>query len=424
MNNTTFFLTMLLLISPVVMQLKSQEVTLEQFIEAALLNNPAMKLAENESSIAELEIKKASSRRFASVNIETSGGLSEQLSLDNDYTSGYAKLSADQLIWQNKSVISSIEQARYAGAASKSMYEARKQEIIISVKTVFFTCQQQYQLYKISRENVARAEVFLEYARDRYYVGFGRKSDILKAESDLAEAEFEQVAYLNAFRKSRNDLAMLTGLVPEELSISDSTWQIDTLMYSTVSSDSLIGIAFTRYPELQATFNLGYSQQYKIKEVQSAYYPELVMNAGYEWSYNPVIQGQKGWYTMLTMRWNIFSGNSKRYQVQSEFIKKESYENRASEIRNYLTREVNNRLLSLVEAKDQINLTRSQMRTTTENLEIAKAQYKAGTGSMLELTDARITDLLAQKNNIKAMTEYRIAIANLEGLTGKTIENE
>jgi outer membrane protein TolC len=58
------------------------------------------------------------------------------------------------------------------------------------------------------------------------------------------------------------------------------------------------------------------------------------------------------------------------------------------------------------------------MKTTSENLEIAKAQYKSDTGSMLELTDARIFDLLAKQKNIQAITSYKIALANLERLTG------
>jgi outer membrane protein TolC len=64
------------------------------------------------------------------------------------------------------------------------------------------------------------------------------------------------------------------------------------------------------------------------------------------------------------------------------------------------------------------------MITTSENLESAKAQYQSGTASMLELTDARITDLIAKQNNIKAIARYRMAMANLERLIVKSNENE
>jgi outer membrane protein TolC len=81
-------------------------------------------------------------------------------------------------------------------------------------------------------------------------------------------------------------------------------------------------------------------------------------------------------------------------------------------------------MISLFEAVEQINLTRSLMKTTRENLAVARGQYIAGIGSILELTDARITDLQAQKNNVQAITGYKKALANLERLTGITYEKQ
>jgi len=81
-----------------------------------------------------------------------------------------------------------------------------------------------------------------------------------------------------------------------------------------------------------------------------------------------------------------------------------------------LFKEVSNRLIALKEADNQIALSFSLMATTAENLEIAQAQYKAGTGSMLELADARINDLSAKQKNIQAIAAYQIAMANLERL--------
>jgi OMF family outer membrane factor len=298
------------------------------------------------------------------------------------------------------------------------------QEVILSVKTVYFTSQMQAQLARIAGENVARSELILNYARERYSAGIARKSDVLKAESDLAEAEYERNVYLNSHKKSITDLAMITGLPAGFKLSTDSSWLTVPAGSGSLISDSLIQSAYMQYPELRVMLNLQSSQQFRINETKADLYPSLNLNAGYEWSYNPVIQDQKSWYSMLTLRWDIFSGNEKRYRIKSETIRSEIYKNREEEIRNYLVKEVSNRLVSITEALEQVRLTGSLMKTTAENLEIARAQYSAGTGSMLELTDARITDLSAHKNNIQAITSFRIAMASLERLTGKTNENE
>ncbi|NOU19776.1 MAG: TolC family protein [Bacteroidales bacterium] len=403
-------------------QIESTNVALSQCIDAALINNPSIKESENDASISALGIKMAQSGLYPTVSIEGSGGISDQYRLGNDYKIGTAKLTIDQLIWQKGKVKSVIEQTRFTKDASIASLEARKQELIVSVKKIYFTCLQQNQLYLVAQDNVSKAELFLEYARERYKIGVGRKSDILKAESDLAEAEFERDSYRNSLKQSQNELSMLTGLSDNNQSLLVDTWQVGNLETYNKQSDSLFAIAFKNYPELQMINNLGLMQQAKIQETKAEFYPRIGVSAGYNWSYNPIVQKQNSWYSVVALRWNIFNGNEKRYRLQSEKIRRISYENQADEIKTFLIKEVSNCLISIKEAENQIVLTNKLMKTTSENLEIAKSQFNVGTGSMLELTDARVKDLSAKQKNIQAMTTFQIAMANLERLIGNTNE--
>jgi len=170
--------------------------------------------------------------------------------------------------------------------------------------------------------------------------------------------------------------------------------------------------------------NVGLSQQAKIKQVGAERYPQLMFKAGYDWNYNALSKEQKGWYSILALRWDIFRGNEQRHRVQTEQMRLSVCQNQADEVKDYLVKEINNKLINLREAGEQIRLTDRLMKTTSENLDIAKAQYQAGTGSMLELTDSRIADLAAKQQNIRAIAAYQVALANLERLTGNTYENK
>ncbi len=403
-------------------QIQPAQLSLEQCIDAALLNNPEIKVAINEAGITSLAAKSARSERYAVVSAEASGGWNNRYESGNNYKNAYSKVGASQFLWQNQRVNSIIEQARYAEMASQEALEDRRQEIILLVKTAYFTCGQQLKFYRFDSLNVERSELFLGYAKERYTIGVGRKSDILKAESDLAEAEYEKNASLNAMNKSANDLAMLTGLAPGFPVEADSAVPSGTGF--DFEFDSLLQLAYNQYPELRSLYKLDSAQQSKIREARAYFYPSLNFDAGYEWSYDPVLRGNNTWYTMFTLRWDLFNGFEKKYRYQTELIKKASLENQADQMRQYLVRELHNCLINLGEAKDQINLTKSLMKTTAENLETAKAQFQAGTGSMLELADARVSNLNAQKNHILAITSYKIAMANLERITGKTINHE
>jgi outer membrane protein len=422
--NKTFLSIPFFLLTLTAIPGKPQDLTLDEYIAAALENNPGLKAASDEASMADLTVNITRAARFTSISAQASGGLSSELKQGNNYRSGDAGIGAEQLVWQNNRLTASMLQTRFAALATHDTYEGRKQDLILLVKTVYYTCLQEAELYQAALDNVSRANMFLEYARDKYAAGTGRKSDILKAESDLAEAEFDKSSRFNALMRSFNDLTMITGLPAGGSPASRSGWKSDLSAFVTEETDSLIRQAIDRYPELQALQHMGNSQDAKIKEIRASFFPELGVNAGYEISYNPLLQRQSGWYGLMTLRWDLFNGFEKRYRLQSEVIRKESFNHQVEEMRNQLVREVSNRLLSLTEARDQILMTNSLILTTTENLETARAQFRAGTGSMLELTDARITDLAAHQNNIQALTAYRIAQANLERLTGNTSKNK
>jgi len=398
-------------------QSDSTIVTLSQSIAAALYNNPSIKQATNAVVAANFAVKIAESGYFPVISTDISGGFSDQYRLNNNFRTGNAFLSADQLLWQKGKIKASVVQAHYLQLAESYSLESRKEDIIESVKTTYLNCQMQNQLYLIAIVNVDRSRLFLEYACERYKTGAGRKSDVLKAESDLSEAEFGSDSFRNLIAQSKNELSLLTGLAPEMFSKLEDPLRYDRLTEYEDQIDSLRSRAFRNYTDLKIVRNQELSQQAKIVESKAELYPRLGLNAGYNWSYYPSLTDQKGWYTGLTLRWQMFRGNEQRNKIQLEMTKKVIYENRKDEVKDFLAKELNNRLINLREAESQIKLTDKMIKSTSENLEIVKAQYNAGTGSMLELTDARINDLNAREKNIRAITAYRIARVILERLT-------
>jgi outer membrane protein TolC len=404
-------------------QTDSSTITLGQCIEAALNNNPRIKESGNEVSISELEVRTAESGLYPAFSTEVSGGLSNEYLRENNYGIGNGSITANQILWQNGRVKAAVAQAGYNRAAKGYSRETRQRELVLAVKTTYVNCLLQNRLYNIAIDNVSKAQMFLEYASERYRVGVARKSDVLKSEGDLSEAEFEAAGYMNSLEKARNELVMLTGLTAARVTNPENNLTPEHETY-TSSSDSLCLQALRNYPDLLMAYNMGLSQQVKIKQVAAERYPQLIFKAGYNWNYNSISQEQKGWYSVLALRWDIFGGNERRFRIQTEQMRLSVCQNQADEVKDYLVKEINNKLISLREAEKEIRLTDRLMKTTAENLEIAKAQYQAGTGSMLELTDSRITDLAAKQKNIRAIAAYQVALANIERLTGNNYENK
>jgi outer membrane protein TolC len=402
----------------------AQSVALHNFIHAALNNSPVLRAAAGEYSVSGKEISMARSQRYATVSLEGNTGFANEFKAGNNYTSSGVRLYMEQTIWQNRKVDAAIQQAKYKALIAASSFKVTKQDLILAVKTVYYNCQQLYELFHIAVDNRGRASVMLDYDVEQSQLGIGRKSDVLKAESDWSQAEYEEQMYFNAFRNSQNDLIALTGLSPGYEWTPDTITLTEPYQYNLQSADSLIQTAVLLYPELQVAQYGELYRQEQVKIIKAGLFPILSINSGYEWIYNPAFQQQNNWLAMLTLRWKLFNGKEKQYQLQSEQIKTEIFSNQTELIRINLFRDISNWLIELNDARQQMLLFQSLKKTTLEGHEAAKAQYMAGTGSLLELTDARITDLLANKNYIQAITKYRISMAKLERLTGKIYENE
>lgn len=419
MKNVIFTLAFSVLMNTLNLRAQSDTafVTLNQCIEAALNYNPLIKQSSNEVVASKFALKIAESRHYPVISADFSAGFSDQYRLNNNYRTGNVSLLADQPLWQKGKIKASVDQAQYNHLADSYSLESQTADIIESVKTTYLNCQMQSQLYLISIDNVKRSRLFLEYALERYKTGIGRKSDILKAESDLSEAEFDSDNKSYMLACGKNELSMITGLSPELFSKLEDEVRYESADGYNNQFDSLRATAFRNYPELKIVSSQELFQQSKVDEAKAELYPRLGLNAGYIWSYNPALPEQKGWFTGLTLRWQLFNGNAQRNKIQYEMTKKVIYENRKDELKDFLLKEIKNRLINLREAESQIRLTDKMIISTSENLEIAIAQYNAGTGSMLELTDARINDLMAREKNIRAVTAFQIALVNLGRLT-------
>ena len=74
--------------------------------------------------------------------------------------------------------------------------------------------------------------------------------------------------------------------------------------------------------------------------------------------------------------------------------------------------------LNLTEAAERIPAAELVVRQADENLELANGRYAAGLGNPVEVTDSQIVYSNAKTSHIQALSDYNVAIANLEKAMG------
>ncbi|HBX52009.1 MAG: hypothetical protein A2275_08420 [Bacteroidetes bacterium RIFOXYA12_FULL_35_11] len=391
-------------------------------IKAALNYSPILKEGYTKTEIKKNTISLTKSSQLPYLSSSVSYNLTNQNKLDNNYNSASYGINASQVIWQfgkNKAI---TEQSKYLYQAEVSNYTALQLDVIVQVKLFYYEYLKYAKLLELAKNNVEQAELFLSAAKEKKDLGIGKNSDILKSESDVADAKYIYSVNENYITKLNFELRCLTGLnITDRTKLQDDLFKAD-IAYSATNSDTLISMAKKNYPELKMIDDLILSQEAYIKSVKADNYPKISAGAGYNWYYNPLFKANDFWNAGITISWDIFSGYRKKYQLKIENLQSDAFTYQKENLLLNLSKEINNQYLLLNENLTLIGIIEVLLKSTTENLNIVLEEYKQGVSSMLELANARTENFRANERYINAWYVYQVSKVQLErtlGLTNK-----
>jgi outer membrane protein len=389
-------------------------------INAALGFSPEIKNGFVQTEMKNAEISKAKSSQFPYLYSAASYNLTNQNKPDNNYSSASCGININQVVWQYGRNRALTEQSKFLYQAELSNFNALQQDIIVLIKLFYFENLKDIKLLELARQNVEQVNIFLSAAKEKKAIGTGKNSDILKAESDVANANYQLITCENLISKARNELMRLTGLsIAESTNFKDELFFIDN-RYTNLIADSLFSIAKRNYPELKVIDDLESSQEAYIKSVQADIFPKISAGAGCNWNDDPLLKSAGLWNAGLTLSWDIFSGYRKKYQIKIEKLQNESYSYQRENLLLNVFKEIKNQYLSFTENFKQIGIIETLLKSTAENLNAVMEEYRQGISSMLELTTARTENFAAREKYINAWFGYQISKVQLERTLGIT----
>ena len=75
--------------------------------------------------------------------------------------------------------------------------------------------------------------------------------------------------------------------------------------------------------------------------------------------------------------------------------------------------------IGVVEAAERIGATEKAVESAQENLRLAQGRYDAGVGTILDLTDAQLALTNAEADQVRALTDHKLALASLDRFVGR-----
>lgn len=306
------------------------------------------------------------------------------------------------------------EIASRSAEITEQALRAKERELVARLKQAYYDLFLARKAIQIHHEQVELLRQFVEIANAKFRTGKGSQSDVLKAQVELSLLHQQ----LPVLEQRRETAAALLNTVLDRDPLSPLGIPQEP---SLISIDTPIGdlhrLALNARPELKAA-ELAVQQNEQFRALaQRQYYPDF--NVTFQRFQNIQAHDGFGAYVAMTVPFAFWSKPKHDAGVQEAAASVAAAQAQQHTVEN-LTRFQINDLLAKVRASEQV----ARLYHTTilpqalQNLEAARAGYRAGKGGFLDLIDTQRAWRGFQFEYYRALVEREHRLAELEQVVG------
>jgi TolC family type I secretion outer membrane protein len=400
-----------------------QVLSLQEAINLALRQQPTIRSAQDGVNASVARVPQALSNYYPRLDWITSVGRSQTFSTSSNNTlqsnAFSTALQARQLLYDFGKTGALVDEARANVRQSQGFFEQTRETVVFNVRQTYYQLLQARRLVAVADAQVARADLNLRSAQGFYDVGTRPKSDVTRAEVDVANAQVALIRARNLVRLSEVNLANALGLAaatPIEIQ--------DILNFEPVSLDAeaLRAEAVSNRPELaQAKARIDAARA-QLNGARAGYLPDLVaIGSVGGFTQDPALNlfGQDTWAVAGTLSWNLFQGFFTLNRVKETEANLDAAQANYDSLELQVRLDVEQAIIAVVEASERIGATGKAVESSRENLRLAQGRYDAGVGTILDLTTAQLDLTTAEADQVTALTDHKLAQASLDKAVGR-----
>lgn len=435
---------------------KGMVLSLDDCIEIALKNSPAVKKSRYNWQLSKTDVALAKSAYFPTIGIGAGGDYSNSHTNTKNSTNRYysAEASVSQLIWNFGKTNSKIRMQQFNQIASEFNFDNTVLSTIYTVRNNYYAVLAAKAAMDVNRANVQINE--RNYQRTKAYFDEGIKSkiDLVNAEVYLSDSKVALVKSVNTYRNAmvklnnsmyiayapdyeikstetfnfkRNEIPVNLTKISEKRDLSELPANVENAtLTSSVEKlnvmenydfqpfpytfEEAVDIAVKNRPDLKAYENTLKAMKQSLLYIKRDYYPEITGTAGY--GYRTTLDSNS--YNLGIAVKSSVNIWGKKSEIDAGKIQVKLAQNEIDLLKQNIYFEVQSAYIDMVQLEKQIPLLAVKVRQTLENLELADGRYFVGIGDYIELQDAKVNYNNAQQAYVEAVYNYNVARANLE----------
>ena len=452
---------------PVAGQAPEGALTLDAAVRAALERSPQLRAAQFGLEEANEQVSEAWGSVMPSVDLATSytRNVSPAVSFlpanifDPDANPGDlvpVQFGADNT-WQ---LTVNVEQplfnaAAFIGVGAAGRFQALQEEgvrgqaheVVTRVREAFYGLLLAQEQVRLTDNSVRRVRQSLEETTALNRAGLASDYDVLRLEVELANLEPNLRRAQNTVLQGRRQLGIDLGLQPEATEAlrvvgTLAEFDLDDLSANTPANRdilSFVGVPWDAAPDigglselvearsdvrqLQLTEGLRKTEM-RLQQVE--YLPKLSLFGAYginsQQNGGAEFFGQPRAYSRnvgIQLTLPIFQGLQRDARIDQKRAVLRQAETQTSLARSQATAELRSYFEQADEARARAQGQRQAVRQAGRGFDIARAQYREGLGSQLELTDAEVALRQSEFNYAQAVYDFLVARARLDAAAGR-----
>jgi NodT family efflux transporter outer membrane factor (OMF) lipoprotein len=283
----------------------------------------------------------------------------------------------------------------------------------------FFSLRQTDAQRELLAQTIEGYQRMLQITRNRFDAGIAAKSDVLQAQTQLANARSDDLTLERQRAQLEHAIAILLGKAPAEFTLARAPWSANLPKVPVGVPSALL----QRRPDIAAAERRVAAANAQIGIARAAYFPNIGLTGSYGTGGSIVSDlfsvSSAVWSLGLSATQTIFNAGATRASVAGAEAQQQVAAARYRQIVLEAFGDVENQLAATRVLEQQQALRQAASEAANQVEEQILNRYKAGQVSYTEVVQAQVTALAARRALVQAQADRQTtAVALIQSLGG------
>jgi outer membrane protein TolC len=412
-------------------------ITLQDAIERARHFSAQFRAVEMEANISHEDRMQARNAMLPSVsattqylNTQGNGKTPEGRFVTNDGVHVYRAWGVfHQDLSPSTYMATNLHRADAAEAVASAKAEIARRGLTVTVTKLYYALVVAQRKYASGQLTLDQGKHFFDVAQETEHLGQAAHSDVIKAEIQYSQQQqaFEESRL--ALQNARLDLAVL--LFP--------TFNINFTVVDDLSSsaplpsfDEVQSMSAKGNPDMRAAIEAERQAHYEVLAAKAAFLPTMSIDLDYgieanDFALRSVVKAYPdmgplpnlGYFFTAGFNVPVWDWGTLRSKLHQAKYKEEQAHIELSQVQKEMLNNLYSFYNEAAVAREAVERTRHTSDLAAESLRLINLRYQGGESTAFEAVDAQNTFITARGLYDDAEARYRLALANLQTLTGR-----